>query len=110
MPPSRNIRTPLHRPNPAELHRQNTDAVTLIAEILAGTTPLPGAACTTRPEIFDLDGDPKQAAALCAQCTAADRCTQWAAALPPGHVTGVIAGQLHRYPTKRIPTGRRITA
>ena len=86
-----------YRLTPDDRHRQTADAVTLVAAILAGTTPLPGAACTKRPEIFDHDtGDPKQAATLCNRCPAKNRCAEWAATLPPGHATGVIAGQIHR--------------
>ena len=97
MPPYRTQRTAPYRLTPDDRHRQTADAVTLVAAILAGTTALPGAACTTQPAVFDIDGgNPKKAATLCARCPAKPRCAQWAATLPPGHASGVIAGQIHR--------------
>ena len=97
MPPYRTQRTAPYRLTPDDRHRQTADAVTLVAAILAGTTALPGAACTSRPNLFDHDtGDPKQAASLCNRCPAKSRCADWAATLPPGHASGVIAGQIHR--------------
>jgi len=111
MPPYQNRRTPPHKPTPAERHRHTTDAVTLLAAILTGSTPLPGAACTTQPEVFDLDGcNPTQAATLCNRCPARSRCTDWAATLRPGHASGVIAGKIHRYPNRAASTRKRVTA
>jgi hypothetical protein len=63
------------------------------------TTPqLPGARCVGRWEMFDPDGDDdqhQQAMALCRNCPALTRCSDWLESLQPQQRPhGVIAGRL----------------
>ncbi len=75
------------------------DIVTLLAAVLTDSTKLPGAACTTAPELFAFDADDQlhaEAVQICASCPALDACRSWVASLPTGHVSGVIAGEIHK--------------
>ena len=38
----------------------------------------------------------KRAKEICASCPALDACRSWVASLPTGHVSGVIAGEIHK--------------
>lgn len=85
-------------PRTIEKERQANTVVALLAEILRGVPRLDGAACVSAPTVFDLDGgDPTLAAAVCSSCPARSDCSAWASALPPGDVTGTVAGEIHRH-------------
>lgn len=82
--------------------------VSLMAEILRGTTPLRGAACVGREAVFDpagRDESPQRAASrhqsaahICAGCPVLDACSAWADQHPADGM--VIAG---RIPTPAHP-------
>ena len=73
--------------------RRHDGPVALVAEILKGTAPLHGAACTADPALFDLDvhaetlGYPDEAARwaavqrVCISCPARGRCWAWSSEL-----------------------------
>ena len=80
-----------HRPKHADRY---TDSISLLAAVLERTPALPEAACRSKPHIFDgdQDDDHTEAINLCRQCPARQACERWAASVPPGFVTGVVAG------------------
>jgi len=86
------------RCTPTERERLGHQPLNLLIEILRGTPKLEGALCPSDPEAFDLaiGGNYERALEICDRCPARQCCAEWAAGLKPGHVTGVIAGQIHR--------------
>jgi WhiB family redox-sensing transcriptional regulator len=79
-------------------YNPRADAVTLLAEILRGTPPLPGAACVGQGDLFDYRDDENHAKAitLCQRCPALDACRQWADSQPRAHISGVVAGEIRK--------------
>jgi len=73
------------------------DAFTLLAEVLALSARLPGAACASQPDLFNPGVDAVQrrlAVGICTtKCPCLTECRAWAATVPPGHVSGTVAGQ-----------------
>lgn len=62
--------------------------------------------CVGEPELWSAPDDPgltDRAIALCLQCPVYRECAEWAAALEPGAVHGVVGGQVHawRSPSQR---------
>lgn len=99
-----------------------TESADLLAALL-GAPPLPGALCAGRANLFDpqdVEGGENHANAaerhdraigLCRICPALTDCRTWATTLVDGEVSGVVAGEFRKPPTRSItvpPKNRRV--
>ncbi|MEH6794025.1 MAG: WhiB family transcriptional regulator [Rhodococcus sp. (in: high G+C Gram-positive bacteria)] len=94
-----------------------------LADALQAAPDLTGAACAGRWNLFDPpDSDAHEtpedtryrhraAKEICDRCPVFDACSVWVAGLVPGEVSGVVAGIIHKPPTKTVvPKHRRRAA
>ncbi len=83
------------------------DWVDLAALIITGTASLPGAACTSRPDLFDPESTDEyviaEALTLCHKsCPVLKQCREWDAAQPKSRqLYGVTAGRYRPQPRTR---------